>query len=229
MNAHVRGGKASDGVLVPQIKTAVWLPLRVMFSPDPGPSSPVSPNVSDQGRKVGHPTKQFLIPHQIRDSRHDQGSQQTATDAVQAHTGPQGVPPPQQVAASSVLLFRGCLSVKVEVRSLATIDVRKPARVRRPRASAVNCARPRSPRLRLLLKAAVTTMYFGGWARVWGCQRRTGRATVQLANRSRPRSSPSASSGTMSRHVQVKLVAVVCNSRYRSPRRQRDRIRHLGP
>lgn len=204
-----------------------WLPLRVMVSQTQAPVPQFSPDVSDErDEKSGTRFEQSLIPHQIRDPRHHQGSQQTAMDAARAHTGPQVVPPQQQVAASGVLLFDGCSLAKVGLRSLATIDVRTPARVQRPRANMVNYHRAR--RQMFLLKAAAT-MKLGGRPRLWGCQQRTGGASVSLVNQSRPkpRSSRSASSGTMARHARSTLAAVACSSLSQSPRHQQRRQIHL--
>lgn len=152
-------------VLVPQIKPAACLVAVTRHGPPDQTQAPVpqfSPDVRDErDEKSGTRFEQSLIPHQIRDH---QGSQQTATDAARAHTGPQGVPPPQrQVAASGVLLFAGCSLAKGVVRSLATVDVRTPARVRRPQASRVNYHRAR--RQMLLLKGAAT-MKLGGRPRL---------------------------------------------------------------
>jgi len=143
---------------------------RSQSPPDPGPSSS-SPHFArcqqtpnEGSKKSGVLIGKSLIRHRTRhDSRHhDQGSQQTETDGVQAHIGPQGAPPPvQQVAASSVLPFDECLLVKVVVRSPVTFDVRKLARARRHQASVVDYQLARPPS-RLQLLPTVVTMIMAG-------------------------------------------------------------------
>jgi len=133
------------------------------------PAPPISPDVNERrtrGRKKsGVLIGKSLIRHLTRhDSRHhDQGSQQTEMHGVQARIGPQGaLPPVQQVAASSVLPFDGCLLLEVVVRSPVTFDVRKFARVRRHQASVVDYQRARPPSRLRLLPTVVTMIMAGG-------------------------------------------------------------------
>jgi len=124
----------------------------------------MSTNAERGVEKIGGPDwEKSLIRHLTRhDSRHhDQGSQQTETDGVQARIGSQDAQPPVRQVVASILPFDECLLVKLVMRSPVTIDVRKFARARRHQASVVDCQRAR-PQSRLRLHSMVVTMIMAG-------------------------------------------------------------------